>query len=297
MYEMLQRQIKGSEKMSKIKKENLAVNNFTYRRYSVEYFLESAKRLGISRIELSGCHPHFTVYEAEEYDTKGLAGKIMDAGLKVSAIEPEQNFLPINIAADNEYLRRQSIEQMKFFIKNAGVFDCDKVVVYPGKALINHPPSAAWNLARKSIRELCDYAKDYSVTILLLGVSDFISDIMTNSAAVKRMLEEADRENLACCVNSSAAALAGETLEDYFGALGDKIKLVQLSDSVTDNDQLVWGEGNQDFGIHFETLEKYGYSGSVVLELLMEEYAEGAEGHYRKCLDYAANYIEMTEVQ
>ncbi len=282
--------------MSKIRKSNLAINNFTYRRYSMEYFLQSAKRLGISQIELDGCHPHFTAYEAEEFDAGELAQKIRDAGLKVSAIEPEQNFLPINIASDNEYLRRQSIEQLKFFIKSAGEFDCDKVVVYPGKALINHPPSAAWNLARKSIRELCDYAKDYGVTILLLGVSAFISDIMTNSAAVKRMLEEADRENLACCVNSSAAALAGETLEDYFEILGDKIKLIQLSDSVADNDQLVWGEGDQDFELHFKTMEKYGYEGTVVMELLMEEYAEGAEEHYRKCLDYAAENIEMAEV-
>ena len=39
----------------------VCINNMTYRRYSFDYFLESVRRLGIRNIELSGCHPHYTV--------------------------------------------------------------------------------------------------------------------------------------------------------------------------------------------------------------------------------------------
>jgi len=277
--------------MSNLTMDRLAINNFTYRRYSFNYFMESAKRLGVSQIELSGCHPHFTIYEAENFDVKGLAKSIKDAGFTVPAIEPEQNFLPVNIAASNEYLRNQSIEQLKFYIQNAHEFDCDKVIVYPGKAFMNYPHSEAWKHSRESVFKLSEYAKEHDVTILLEGVSKFISDLMMDAATVKRMMDEVGNDNIGCCVNSSAATLAGETLEDYFVLMGDRIGIIQLSDSVEDNDQLVWGEGDQDLKKHLDTLDKYDYQGAVALEVIMEEYAYEAEKHYRNCISYVKKYI------
>lgn len=278
--------------MSEITVSQLAINNFTYRRYTFGCFLESAKRLGIQNIELSGCHPHFTVYEAPEFDVKGLAKQIADAGIKVPVILPEQNFLPINIASHDDYLRQQSVKQMAFYIEAAPAFGCDKVTLYPGKSLINYPRSVFWANARNSIRELCAIGKKHGVTVLLEGVSGFISDMMTTSELVARMLEEVGADNLGVCVNSSAASAAGETLEDYFARFGSKIGVVQLSDSVEDNEQLVPGEGDQDFAVHFKTLESRGFTGPVVLELLEEEMAETPEDHYKNALSYVSKYVK-----
>lgn len=267
----------------------IGINNFTYRRYNMDYFLDSAERLGIKNIELCGCHPHFTIYESVEFPVQELAEKIKSRGLKVSAILPEQNFLPVNIASANEYLRQQSVEQMKFYVRNAKLFDCDKVILYPGKALMDKPVSVAWVQARKSLKEICSTAEEFSVDILLESVSNFVSSLMMDIDSVKQMLDEVRSERLYVCVNSCAAYFANETLEDYFKEFGDKIKLVQISDSISDNDQLVWGEGEQDFKKHFETLDKYGYNGDVIMELLMEEYAYEPEKNYKASIDYLMN--------
>ena len=267
----------------------IGINNFTYRRYNMDYFLDSAERLGVKNIELCGCHPHFTVYESEEFPAQGLAEKIKSRGLKVSAILPEQNFLPVNIASTNEYLRQQSVEQMKFYVRNAKLFDCDKVILYPGKALMDKPVSVAWAQAKKSLKEICSTAEEFGVDILLESVSNFVSSLMMDIDSVKQMLDEVESERMCVCVNSCAAYFANETLEDYFEKFGDKIKLVQLSDSVSDNDQLIWGEGEQDFKKHFATLDKYGYSGDIIMELMMEEYAYEAEENYKACIDYLMN--------
>ena len=64
-----------------------------------------------------------------------LAKKIKNAGIRVLAIEPEQNFLPVNIASHNEYLRKESVRQLQFYIENAAAFDCNQVIVYPGKGI------------------------------------------------------------------------------------------------------------------------------------------------------------------
>lgn len=78
----------------------------------------------------------------------------------MTTIEPEQNFLTINIAASNDYLREQSVRQLEFFIEHAGIFDCNKVVIYPGKAFVDHPHSQGWMYARESVKKLCETAEN-----------------------------------------------------------------------------------------------------------------------------------------
>ena len=61
---------------------------------------------------------------------------------------------------------------------------------------------------------------------------------------------------LIAVVNSSIGIYqekkAKETLDDYFKRFGDKIGLVQLSDSVEDNEQMPWGTGLQDLDLRIE---------------------------------------------
>lgn len=278
--------------MSQITMSQVAINNMAYRRYSFDFFLESAQRMGIQKIELCGCHPHFTMFEAREFDTKQFAKKIRDHGICVSAVEPEQNFLPINIAALDDYFRKQSIRQLAFFIERAQYFDCDKVILYPGKAFMNHPRSEAWKHARESIAELCRIAKENGVIILLEAVSSFISDLMMDSASLARMMDEVGADNIGCCVNSSAAYAAKETLDDYFKRFGDKIGLVQLSDSVEDNEQMPWGTGLQDLDSHLRTLREYNYTGDIAMELLEEELAGDPEANYMESIAYFKKHID-----
>ena len=235
--------------------ERLAINNFNYRRWSFDYFLRSVKELGLHNIELCGCHPHFTIFEAEKFPVEEFAAKIKDAGITVTAIEPEQNFLPINIAAVNPYLREQSIKQLRFFIENAKVFDCDKVVIYPGKAFVDHPHSQGWMYARESVKELCKIAEDNGVTLLMTPVSSFVSDLMTDTKTAKRMLDEVGADNLMVCANTSIPGYVGETLETYFEVFGNRIGLVQMADAVEDCDQLAWGEGNVNLKEQIDILE------------------------------------------
>lgn len=258
----------------------ICINNMTYRRYSFDYFLQSVKRLGIKNIELSGCHPHYTVYEGEEIDVSSLAKKIKNAGIRVLAIEPEQNFLPVNIASHNEYLRKESIRQLQFYIENAAAFGCSQVIVYPGKGIMDYPMEEAKKYCCESLSELERTAAKCGVSLLLQNVSHCISGLTPNSAAVLEILNEVGGKNLGLSVNTCAVCAGGETLNDYFERFGEKIKMVQISDSDEEDEQLVLGEGDQNIRQHMNTLSKYAYEGPVALEITMEEYADGAEEFY-----------------
>ena len=155
--------------------ERVGISNMTYRRYSLPYFLRAVRRLGLTRVELSGCHPHFTIYEQERFDPAAFARQIREAGITVPVIEPEQNFLPINIASADSFLREKSMEQLKFYIDCAPYLGCGMVVVYPGKNAMDKPHEEMLSYACECLRELCGYAGEKGVTILLQNVSSCIS--------------------------------------------------------------------------------------------------------------------------
>ena len=274
--------------------KRFCINNFTYRRYSFDYFLQSVRRLGLHQIELSGCHPHFTQYEAKNFDIKGLAKKIKDAGIKVVAINPEQNFLPINIASSQNYLRNRSIEQLEFYICNAQEFGCDQVISYPGKGAMDHFFSETQKYACDSIAELAEIAKKYDVTLLIQNVSKCISNLTPNRWMLKEMLKKTEVENLGLSINTSAVAAANETLDDYFELFGSQIQMVQLSDSDDEDEQMVLGEGLQDISGHLKSMKKHHYEGVVSLEIIAEEYAYQPEKVYRKSLDVLQSFIEKS---
>ncbi|MCI8561493.1 MAG: sugar phosphate isomerase/epimerase [Dorea sp.] len=262
----------------------VCINNMTYRRYSFHYFLESVKRLGIKNIELSGCHPHYTIYEGEQINVSSLAKEIKNAGIRVLAIEPEQNFLPVNIASHNEYLRKESVRQIQFYIENAAAFDCDQVIVYPGKKIMDYPNAEAKKYCCESLYELEKTAARCGASLLLQNVSRCISGLTPDSAAVGEIIDEVGGKNLGISVNTCAVCAGGETLDNYFERFGEKIKAVQISDSDDEDEQLVLGEGNQDIRQHIDVLDKWGYEGPVALEITMEEYADGAEKFYAESI-------------
>lgn len=266
-------------------REQLCINNMTYRRYSFSYFLKSVKRLGLDWIELSGCHPHYSVYEARTFPVRRVAERIREAGIRVAVIEPEQNFLPVNIASNQSYLRNKSIEQLRFYIENAAAFDCKKVIIYPGKGIMDRPPEEARKYCCESLDLLCRTAEQCGVTLLLQNVSPCISGLTKDSRDIEYILEQTGHDSLALSVNTCAVCAGGETLEDYFRKFGDRILNVQISDSDEEDEQLVLGDGDQDLRAHVDTLKKYRYTGPVALEITMEEYAYEAEKYYARSMD------------
>ena len=272
-------------------KQQICINNMTYRRYSFEYFLKSVQRLGIKNIELSGCHPHYTIYENESTDVKGLADKIKQYGLKVLSIEPEQNFLPVNIASNNQYLREESIRQMIFYIEHATDFDCKQVIIYPGKGMMDYPIEESKKYCCESLYELEKVAKECGVRILLQNVSRCISGLTPNCKAVSEIVNTVGGTNLGVSVNTCAVCAGKETLEDYFKCFGEKIQMVQIADGDAEDEQLVLGEGEQDLSVHIGTLKKRDYKGPIALEITMEEYADGAEKYYAQSLNTFQNIL------
>lgn len=264
--------------------ERVGISNMTYRRYSLPYFLRAVRRLGLTRVELSGCHPHFTVYEQERFDPSALAGQLRDAGITVPVIEPEQNFLPINIASANPYLREKSMEQLKFYIDCAPQLGCGMVVVYPGKNAMDQPHGEMLDYACDCLRQLCAYAGERGVTLLLQNVSSCISGMTPNSDAVAEMLRRVGDERLALSVNTCAVVAGGETLEDYFRRFGRRIRAVQLSDSDDGDEQFILGDGTQDIAAHLAAMEKYAFDGPITLEITMEEYADAPDESYEASL-------------
>lgn len=264
----------------------LAPSTFTFRRYSLDYCLYKIKEMGFNSIELFAYHPHYSVYEAEALDAKPIAEKILSAGLKVPVIEPEQNFYPINIVSSNRYLREKSLEQIKYYIKNAPLFSCDRITLLPGKNLMDDDNNKSIQTLVSSLKELCSYAEDYGVILQLENVSKAVSGMTPSRAAVEHILSEVNRSNLKLAVNTSAVYSYGEDIQDWFDLFGDRIGTVELSDADSKDEQFELGTGEIDIGHILKVIEDARFSGPVSLHLTMEEYAENPVEPYLGSLNY-----------
>ncbi len=81
-----------------MKTEQISVGNYHYIRYSMSYFLESMKRLGIQNIELYAAGPHCYLDDFDYMRTKQLSRSVREAGLNIVCLTPEQCIYPISIS-------------------------------------------------------------------------------------------------------------------------------------------------------------------------------------------------------
>ncbi len=150
---------------------------------------------------------------------------------------------------------------------------------------MDKPFNEMFSSACDSLRELCSYAKEKGVTVLLQNVSHCISGMTPNSGAVAEILEHTGCDELGLSINTCAVFAGHETLENYFNRFGTRIKAIQLSDNDNEDEQLVLGDGKQDIALHLDTLEKYCFEGPITLEVTTEEDTDDPDGNYTRALE------------
>ena len=91
-------------------RDQLCTANYHYKRYTLDYFLESSQRLGYRSIELWASGPHLHL---EDYDNARLAqlGRaIKDHQLKVACFTPEQCVYAISVSHPDKLYRDRTVE-------------------------------------------------------------------------------------------------------------------------------------------------------------------------------------------
>lgn len=248
-----------------------AAMNFHYIRYSLEYFLDEARRHGFCDIELWAAAPHFYIGDVNGGRIRLLRRELEARGQKLCCVTPEQCVYPVNLAIQDKTLRERSISYFKKAVDAACALDCSRVIVTPGYGYFDRPWEEAWDNCAGSLSALAQYAAAGGVELLLECLLPSSSNILNDCAGIAAMLKQVDSPSLNGMVDFCQMAAAGQDVADYFEVLGSRLRHVHFVDG-SPGGHLAPGDGFLPLAGYARQLAASGYKGYCSLELCDKRY-------------------------
>lgn len=258
----------GGERLRNVK---LAGMNLHYLNYSLEYFLNSMVKHEMPNIELWGGFPHLYSEDVTLGQAAQIRKEIECRSLNLVCYTPEQLMYANNIAAKEPEIRKRSIA---YYLKNIDIsaeLGTNLMLMTSGWGYYHEPIEEAWSHSRESLAILARKAKESGVTLLLEPLQPFESNLITNVQSLKRMLREINMDSIKGMLDTVAMAAAGDTVRDYFEALGAELLHIHVIDG-TPSGHLAVGDGSLPIGKYLKEIDGFQYDGYLSMELAASSY-------------------------
>lgn len=281
--------------MSRITMQDIAVMSVQYVQHSFQFYLDSMSKCGLKNVDMWGGSPHYCRLDhvssgAAAEKIRELRHQIEDKGMRVVIYTPETLGYPFSYSSPDTALLSRTLDYMKYAMEDALSFGTNRVFLNTGCHLRDLPLEEGWKRTVESYRVLCDTAEKWDIDLVLEQLQPYESNLVTTLEDIKRMLREVDSPSLSCCVDLVAMEVAGDTLEDFFRTLGDRIHWIHYSDS----HHLILGDG--EYGreklegwVH--TLEQHGYGNCLDLEINDSIYWEDPHSSIKRSADYLRTFL------
>jgi len=252
--------------MALLRREQLAGVNLHYRLFPLESFFRSQQALGIKSVELWAGAPHFLLGCDGVQDCAGLKAQAESFGLRIPVFSPECVTYPFPLCSGNPEVRRMAHDYYANAIRAAARLGAGVVPLSCAGGLKDEDGEAVFRRAAEALRALAPLAGDQGVTLAVETLCPDASVTVNTLPQLLRLLDEVDSPSVQAALDVCAVRTAGETLEQWFDALGDRIVHIHFTDG-RPGGRLVWGRGLHPLDDYLQTLDRRGYRGYLGLNL------------------------------
>ena len=252
--------------MAGMDKSRIGAMNLIYQHHSLDHMLDSFDRIGVRCFELWAPCEHFDLRMPSLASTAAFRRKLDSRGFSLTCVTPEQCGYPHNIASSNRDVRRYAVEHFKKYIDAAAQLGADKMLCGAGWGNVDEDLDEAWKRSVESLHEMVDHARQAGIKLAFEILNHYETNLVYDLETMKRMAQEITDPVFQFCVDTVPVELDGKKLSDFFDALGERIIHIHM----TDGDPMGHvppGLGQHDMQGYFRTLEGYGYSGYVTIEI------------------------------
>lgn len=246
--------------------EQISGSNFSYQHRPLTECFDDLAELGRTAVELWGIAPQFHVPWASDAEAGSVRREAEARGLQIICLTPEQVMYPVNIASPNARLRSESIGMFKRAAELAVELGATRLFLTPGRGFESEPTEAAWRRSIDALGEIAGYADGLGLECLLEPLQRVESNLINTAADTARALADVGASNLGAALDTVAMSVAGETVDDYFELLGDRVRHVHLIDGAPAG-HLAWGDGELPLAEMLQGLEHHDYRGWITVEL------------------------------
>lgn len=270
-----------------MKRSQLCAANYHYKRYTLDYFLASAERLGFESIELWASGPHLHL---EDYDAARLAGlnkKIKEHHLKLACFTPEQCVYAISVSHPDKVYRDRTVEFFNQHIEAAVQLDCDRMVVSTGFAYLDVDAEDAFGWCAEAMGRISRKAEQEGVVLALEPFTKFTTHICNEASQMVRLMKTVNSPALKGLADTDVIATTGvDTFDTFVHMLGkENLGHVHFLDG-NPGGHLVPGDGCLALDGALHTLKAMDYEGYLGLEVLDRRYVMAPEEAMRRSLEW-----------
>ncbi len=259
-------------------------SNFAYQHLPFETFLDDMAALGRQKLELWGVAPHLHIPRLSNADARRIRGSVAARGLQTHCLTPEQVMYPVNVASPVAWLRNESIAMFRRAAELCAELGAQLLLVTPGRGYENEPVQAAWRRSVDAIGDIAGYAATLGVMCVLEPLQRVESNLVNDYRTLAAMTDEIGAANLGAVLDTVAMAVAGESVDDAFDALGARIRHVHLIDGRPAG-HLAWGDGELPLAGYLAALDRRQYDGHLTFELFGDgSYARDPRSAVERCL-------------
>lgn len=255
-------------------RDRIAGMNSHYRYYTLTDFFQSLERNGIAHAELWTCASHFRLDPYGWQDTKSIQQLARRCGVNIICLTPEQNNpKPYNLAAKDPELIRLTRQYFTNAVYAAQELGCPMVGVSSGWSFYSEPVAEGWKRSAAMLHGLAEEAAQRGITLVMETLLPRETRLVNTLDSQQRMLREVDSRGLKINLDLGSMAFAGESIQQWFDALGPEIVHCHFVDGRPAG-HLAWGSGERNQGADLEAFQRNGYQGFFTLELLSADYYE-----------------------
>jgi sugar phosphate isomerase/epimerase len=169
-------------------------------------FIAKAAELGYQAVMLMGKRPHLSVLDADEQQLESLRAALAEHGIECAVIAGYTD-LSGGGAAEVPLLEMQ-MAYVESLARLAARLGASVVRVFTAYEVEGQSPHATWDRVVGVLREMCDRAREYGVTVAVQNHHD----IAVHTDALLELLGDVDRENCRLGFDAWSPALRGEDL-------------------------------------------------------------------------------------
>ncbi|ELY2496882.1 fructoselysine 3-epimerase [Cronobacter muytjensii] len=266
-----------------------------HQRLPLEHAFRDAHELGYDGLELWGGRPHAFAPDLKAGGIRQVKALARVYQMPIIGYTPETNGYPYNMMLGDERMRRESLDMIKLAMEMAKEMDAGFTMISAAHAGYLTGPDAIWQRLADNLRELCDFAGDIGIDLLLEPLTPYESNVVCNANDVLRALSLVPSARLYSMVDICAPFVQGEPVMSYFDKLGDKLRHLHIVDSDGASDShYIPGEGKMPLRELMRDITDRGYDGYCTIELVtmyMNEprlYARQALARFRDLLPQEA---------
>lgn len=277
--------------MGLIKLEQIAGMNCHYYNYSLDYFFKTMEECGYKTVALWGGAPNFFLDYNGYSDCKNLKKKADKHGLDIRCFTPSSGTYGYQM---NMQPKTQAARCFGYYVNGihaAVELGCNMISMNSGWGYWNEDEKSAFERSADMIGRLCQVAEKEGVILTMESLRKAESLLAYNIENTRRIVDMVNHPSLKIMVDTTAMAVAGETLSQWFDEFGNDVINTHFIDN-TPYGHLVWGDGNADLEDYLKVLKENNYTGILGLEITARQYYKDPKAADIKSMSQLARYID-----